>query len=140
MYLMKEITKEAMQIELAKREVKRNKHLAIRAVLEMFVNTSTMMLNNIVNMPPASNKEFETTMTEFINLRKYVNDSLLHVSRMKSCSVPQIGDKWEWKGFNKSTSSRRAAATATAPEPSSPTRRTAATAAQPSSPTRRAET
>ena len=138
MYLMKEITKEAMQIELAKREVKRNKHLAIRAVLEMFVNTSTMMLNNIVNMPPASNKEFETTMTEFINLRKYVNDSLLHVSRMKSCSVPQIGDKWEWKAFNKSTSSRRAAATA--PEPSSPTRRAAATAAQPSSPTRRAET
>jgi hypothetical protein len=123
MYLMKEITKEAMQIELAKREVKRNKHLAIRAVLEMFVNTSTMMLNNIVNMPPTSNKEFETTMTEFMNLRRYVNDSLLQVSRMKLCSVPQIGDKWEWKAFNKSTSTRRATATATAPEPSSPTRR-----------------
>jgi hypothetical protein len=26
---------------------------------------------------------------------------LMNVSRMKSCSVPQIGDKWEWKQFNK---------------------------------------
>lgn len=109
MYLMKEITKEAMQIELAKREVKRNKHLAIRAVLEMFVNTSTMMLNNIINVAPNSDAELSSTMIEFRNLRKYVNDSLLSVSRMKSCSVPQIGERWEWKQFNKAPSSKKAA-------------------------------
>lgn len=101
MYLMKEISKEAMQTELAKRELKRNKHLAIRGVLEMFVNTSTMMLNNIVNTPPADEAAFAMTLTEYDNLRTYVNESLMNVSRMKSCSVPQIGDKWEWKQFNK---------------------------------------
>jgi hypothetical protein len=103
LYLMKEITKEAMQVELAKRELKRNKHLAIRSVLEMFVNTSTMMLNNIINTPPASDHDFNNTLLEYENLRKYVNDSLLNVSKMKSCSVPQIGDKWEWKQFNKAS-------------------------------------
>jgi hypothetical protein len=117
LYLMKEITKEAMQVELAKRELKRNKHLAIRAVLEMFVNTSTMMLNNMINEQPANDAAFKNTMLEYTNLRKYVNDSLMNVSKMKSCSVPQIGDAWEWKQFNKVASKRAAT---TQPEASSP--------------------
>jgi hypothetical protein len=112
LYLMKEITKEAMQTELAKRELKRNKHLAIRAVLEMFVNTSTMMLNNMINEQPTGDATFQNTLLEYTNLRKYVNESLMTVSKMKSCSVPQIGDGWEWKQFNK-VPSRRSAGTAT---------------------------
>ena len=107
-YLMKEIGTEKMQSELIKRELKRNKHLAIRAVLEMFVTTSTMMLNNIVSDPPASPTAFENTMLEYVNLRKYVNDSLMNVSKMKACSVPQIGDNWEWKPFNKVSAKARA--------------------------------
>ena len=101
MYLMKEITKEAMKKELVKRELKRNKHMAIRAVLEMFVTTSTMMLNNIVNSTPDTDEDLSLLILEYTNLRKYVNESLMTVSKMKSCSVPQIGDKWEWKQFNK---------------------------------------
>jgi hypothetical protein len=101
MYLMKEMSKEAMKSELAKREVKRNKHMAIRAILEMFVNTSTMMLNNMVTTPPETDDGRNLLMLEYNNLRKYVNDSLMGVSKMKNCSVPQIGDKWEWKAFNK---------------------------------------
>ena len=177
MYLLKGITKDAMKCELAKREMKRNKHLAIRAILEMFVNTSTMMLNNIVNSPPGdkhkekirqirekrkeqsnliaekrnliandpdrklknndailkeiteiiendviikkeledlkaraiieADKEFEPTMLEYTNLRQYVNDSLMGVSRMKNCSVPQIGEEWNWKPFNKVEKTKR---------------------------------
>ena len=116
-YLMKDINKEAMQTELAKRELKRNKHLAIRGVLEMFVTTSTMMLNNITNTPPANDEVFQTTVTEYNNLRTYVNESLMNVSKMKSCSVPQIGDKWDWKQFNKVAPKTR---TAAAPSPSAP--------------------
>ena len=101
LYLMKEIDKVAMKTELAKRELKRNKHLAIRAVLEMFVTTSTMMLNNVVNDPPSNDEARGLFLLEYTNLRKYVNDSLMSVSKMKSCSVPQIGEKWEWKQFNK---------------------------------------
>jgi hypothetical protein len=112
MYLMKEIGKEAMQTELAKRELKRNKHLAIRAVLEMFVTTSTMILNNIVNTPPADDGIADITIMEYKNLRTYVNDSLMNVSKMKNCSVPQIGDKWEWKAFNKVAPKSRASAAA----------------------------
>ena len=91
----------AMGIELAKRELKRNKHLAIRAVLEMFVTTSTMMLNNLVDDPPSTEERRKLLLLEYTNLRKYVNDSLMSVAKMKSCSVPQIGEKWEWKQFNK---------------------------------------
>jgi hypothetical protein len=101
LYLMKEIDKDAMKSELAKRELKRNKHLAIRAVLEMFVTTSTMMLNNVVNDPPTADEGRQLFLLEYTNLRKYVNESLMLVSKMKSCSVPQIGEKWEWKQFNK---------------------------------------
>jgi hypothetical protein len=120
MYLMKEIDKEYMKKELAKRELKRNKHLAIRAVLEMFVTTSTMMLNHIVNEPPKNSAEFEKTLDEFRNLKKYVNESLMLVSKQKNCSVPQIGtlsynkpkkdtdtlleqNTWSWLPFNKVT-------------------------------------
>jgi hypothetical protein len=117
LYLMKEITKEAMQTELAKRELKRNKHLAIRAVLEMFVNTSTMMLNNMINTPPTSEADFENTILEYTNLRKYVNESLMTVSKMKACSVPQIGDGWEWKQFNKVAPRRPATSATAATEP-----------------------
>ena len=176
-YLMKEITKEEMKVELAKREIKRNKHLAIRAVLEMFTNTSTMMLNNLVAEPPGKKEagiikilqenvstlmarqsyENRTMMNDltkgnenvtdrdlveegrlkreatakllataqdklakyqaavartvltdvkpilvaFENLRLYVNESLLGVSRMKTVSVPQIGEAWRWFPYNK---------------------------------------
>ena len=102
LYLLKEVSKEAMKTELAKREKKREKHMAIRAVLEMFSNTSIMMLNAIVSRPPIIEDEFTaTTMVEYENLRRYVNESLMNVSRMKSCSVPQIGIDWQWLPFNK---------------------------------------
>lgn len=102
LYLLKEVSKEAMKTELAKREKKREKHMAIRAVLEMFSNTSTMMLNAIVSAPPIVEDTFTaTTMVEYENLRRYVNESLMNVSRMKSCSVPQIGIDWQWLPFNK---------------------------------------
>ena len=115
MYLLKEITKDAMKRELVKRELKRNKHMAIRAVLEMFVTTSTMMLNNIVNNTPDSDEDLSLVMLEYTNLRKYVNDSLMSVSKMKNCSVPQIGDKWEWKQFNKLSTARKPAEAPVAP-------------------------
>ena len=104
LYLMKEIDKEAMKVLLVKREMKRNKHLAIRAILEMFVTTSTMILNNLVNEPPADDASRQLFLLEYTNLRKYVNDSLLAVGKMKACTVPQIGEKWEWKQFNKVSS------------------------------------
>lgn len=166
-YLMKKKSKEEIKVELARREMKRNKHLAIRAILEMFTTTSTMMLNNVVSHPPGEEyrkkwdaraktyneknklygtmskgktteelkklnaefdelsalhkecskyeakypdvclKEAKTILTEYENLRKYVNDSLMGVSRMKNCSVPQIGERWEWKPFNKSAPKTR---------------------------------
>ena len=103
LYLLKEVSKDAMKAELAKREKKREKHMAIRAVLEMFVNTSTMMLNAIASAPPRNEDDFSaTTMVEYGNLRRYVNESLMNVSRMKACSVPQIAPDWAWLPFNKS--------------------------------------
>jgi hypothetical protein len=114
MYLLKEISKEAMKTELAKRELKRNKHMAVRAILEMFVNTSTMMLNNLVTTELTPDAQV-MLIVEYNNLRKYVNESLMGVSKMKNCSVPQIGENWEWKPFNKVAPKGRAATDAPAP-------------------------
>ena len=106
-YLMKDMTKDQLKMELGKRETKRYKHLAIRAVLEMFVTTSTMILNNIVSNPPLEVTVFQQTLDEFENLRVYVNESLMRVSSMKNCSVPQIAANWGWSPFNKAPKKER---------------------------------
>ncbi len=106
-YLMKEISKEQMKAELATREVKRNRQVAIRAVLEMFGTTSTMMLIQIINQPPESDQAFSKTMKEYHNLRDYVNESLQNIGRLKGCSVPQIHPlNWGWIQSYKSESLR----------------------------------
>ena len=84
--------------------------MAVRAILEMFVNTSTMMLNNVVTTTPETEESRALLILEYNNLRKYVNESLMSVSKMKNCSVPQIGEKWEWKPFNKVAPKGRAVA------------------------------
>jgi hypothetical protein len=56
--------------------------------------------------------DFAPVMLAYTNLRTYVNDSLMGVSRMKACSVPQIGDDWSWKAFNKCAPKKRGAAAA----------------------------
>jgi hypothetical protein len=129
-YLMKSINKEELKYELAKREIKRNKHLAIRGVLEMFVTTSTTLLNNMLETPPKADEDIQMLMLEFRNLRQYVNDALLTVSRMKNCSVPQLSESWRWLPFNKSKAAPKArkskvsegatATTATAAIPANP--------------------
>jgi hypothetical protein len=104
-YLMKEISKEDMKAELAKREMKRNKHAAIRAVLEMFVNTSIILLNALCDTSENDDiiERVRLCLESFANLRKYVNDTLMNISRMKQCSVPQITAAWHWSAFNKVT-------------------------------------
>jgi hypothetical protein len=104
-YLMKEISKEDMKAELAKREMKRNKHAAIRAVLEMFVNTSIILLNALCDTSENDDiiERVRVCLESFANLRKYVNDTLMNISRMKQCSVPQITAAWHWSAFNKVT-------------------------------------
>jgi hypothetical protein len=110
-YLMKEMSKDDMKAELIRRETKRNKHLAIRAVLEMFVNTSTILLNGLCDRvgpdnkekPPPDAEELQVLVDSYMTLRNYVNDALMNISRMKQCSVPQITVAWNWSSFNKVT-------------------------------------
>uniref|UniRef100_A0A6C0L869 DOD-type homing endonuclease domain-containing protein n=1 Tax=viral metagenome TaxID=1070528 RepID=A0A6C0L869_9ZZZZ len=130
-YLMKEMSKDDMKAELVRRETKRNKHTAIRAVLEMFVNTSTILLNGLcdrtdangVEKAPPDVEEIKTLVDSFLTLRNYVNDALMNISRMKQCSVPQLTPAWHWSSFNKVTPKTRtkassvALAAATAPAP-----------------------
>ena len=109
-YLMQEISKDDMKSELVKRETKRLKHTAIRGVLEMFVHTSIILLNTLCedvadrNLQARVMSERITVCVEsFTNLKKYVNDTLMNISRMKQCSVPQITASWQWSSFNKVT-------------------------------------
>jgi len=102
-YLMKEISKEDMKAELVKRETKRLKHNAIRAVLEMFVTTSTILLNALVDGESTLSERMQICVESFMTLRTYVNDALMNISRMKQCSVPQITGTWQWSSFNKVT-------------------------------------
>jgi hypothetical protein len=114
-YLMKEMSKDDMKAELVRRETKRNKHTAIRAVLEMFVNTSTILLNGLCDREGGpSVEEIQTLVDSYITLRNYVNDALMNISRMKQCSVPQITPAWHWSSFNKVTPKTRTKATASA--------------------------
>jgi hypothetical protein len=102
-YLMKEISKDDMKAELVKRETKRLKQNAIRAVLEMFVTTSTILLNALVDTESPLSERLAICVESFTTLRTYVNDALMNISRMKQCSVPQITGSWHWSSFNKVT-------------------------------------
>jgi hypothetical protein len=105
-YLMKEVTKEEMKKTLAQRETKRNKQMAIRAVLEMFATTGLMMLNAIVNGGQMTREQYTQYHTEFVALRTYTNENLRRIGQMKHCSVPQIGEsggihpEWRWVSFH----------------------------------------
>jgi len=112
-YLMKEISKDDMKAELVKRETKRNRHAAIRAVLEMFVNTSILLLNTICDDADETpiDERLQTCVESFRNLKKYVNETLMNISRMKQCSVPQITQAWQWSSFNKVTPKPKVKAT-----------------------------
>jgi hypothetical protein len=104
-YLMREISKDDMKSELVKRETKRLKHTAIRGVLEMFIHTSIILLNTLCeegNETPITDR-ISVCVESFMNLKKYVNDTLMNISRMKQCSVPQITASWQWSSFNKVT-------------------------------------
>jgi hypothetical protein len=114
-YLMKESSKDDMKAELVRRETKRNKHMAIRAVLEMFVNTSTILLNGLCDRESGpSVEDIQTLVDSYLTLRNYVNDALMNISRMKQCSVPQLTPSWHWSSFNKVTPKTRTKATASA--------------------------
>jgi hypothetical protein len=123
-YLMKEVSKEDMKAELAKREMKRNKHAAIRAVLEMFVNTSIILLNALCDVQDDEDaglpERVRVCLESFTNLRKYVNDTLMNISRMKQCSVPQITMGWHWSSFNKVTPKPRGRASVAVAEAEAP--------------------
>jgi hypothetical protein len=97
-YLIKEITKDDMKNQLAKREAKRMREMAIRAVLEMFTTTGLMMLTTIVNGPQLTVERYTEYTNEFNTLREYTNESLRRIGQMKHCSVPNIDpDNWRWK-------------------------------------------
>ncbi len=103
-YLMKEIAKDEMKKTLAQREAKRNKQVAIRAVLEMFATTGLMMLTAITNGGQMTREQYNEYHTEFVALRSYTNENLRRVGQMKHCSVPQIGESgiqvWRWVAFH----------------------------------------
>lgn len=114
LYLMKEISKEQMQAELIRRERKRERQQAIRAVLEMFVTTGIMWLNAMINERRLTLKNATKWIQEFEALKNYANESLLKVSLAKGCSVPQVGvsdsnepESWYWSTFNKAPSTKK---------------------------------
>lgn len=127
-YLLREITRDQMKAELSKREIKRSKQMAIRAVLEMFALTGAEILQRVVAHEGAiTTKEVQPILGELRALRIYVNESLQQISRVKGCSVPQIGvlnvkgegEPWKWIPFYKvskalATAKKAAAKTAAA--------------------------
>jgi hypothetical protein len=76
----------------------------------MFVNTSIILLNALCDdSGEGVSQRVSVCLESFTNLRKYVNDTLMNISRMKQCSVPQINASWHWSAFNKVTPKPRKA-------------------------------
>ena len=86
--------------------------------VELMVAKRTELEDAVKN---AARTEFAAVVLAYMNLRTYVNESLMGVARMKNCSVPQIGDDWLWKPFNKCAPKARvkkdAVALPAAPQP-----------------------
>lgn len=106
-YLMKEVEREEMKKELVKRETKRNRQMAIRAVLEMFALTGAEMLQRFTRGDRITEAMAMDTIRELRALRDYANDSLHKISAVKGISVPQIGMREEQKAAATATGGYR---------------------------------
>lgn len=117
-YLLNKITKDEMKKELAKRESKRNKQMAVRAVLEMFALTGAEMLQRFTRDTKLNEQECIDVIMELRALRNYANESLHKISQVKGVSVPQLGNaketgfrnQWKWINYYKAPPRVRAAA------------------------------
>ena len=94
-FLENDLTEKRFKSLLKMRETKRQRELAIRQVLEMFVLSSTDVFQRIINEDPkAFNKD--EIIPAFNYLRTYMNDELDKVSkRFNKCRFPIISKNWE---------------------------------------------
>lgn len=109
-YLLKEATKEDIQRLLQNRERKNERNKAIRDVLDTYVVASSeqfRILADEVNSKYISSKNVlvrlddihmvvqTTRFNEQMNLLKeFINKTLMDVSKVYGCVVPQISEKW----------------------------------------------
>ena len=89
-FLMKEITEEKYEIEIRKRNKKREKTNAVYNVLQMYVQTMNDMIMRIYRVENTT--DFNSVFIEMINLQKYVNTELDKILQKFNNTTPVINN------------------------------------------------
>jgi hypothetical protein len=91
-YLLGNLDKELMKVEVQKREKRREKERAIRRAMEVLVQAGTDLLRRL--MAEADLAKKRSIMSEIDALRIYINELLAKVNERLKLSVPQYTSNW----------------------------------------------
>lgn len=92
MYLLGNLDKELLKVEIQKREKRREKERAIRRAMEVLVQAGTDLIRRIMAETDPSNKR--KIMEEVDALRIYVNELLAKIHDRLKLSVAQYTSNW----------------------------------------------
>jgi len=91
-FLIQKIDEAKFKHTLQKNEKARNKKNDIRMILDMYQATTADIFRSLLAVTTAT--EGIEKITEFDNLRKYFNESMMPISKRYNCVVPFITDKF----------------------------------------------
>ena len=91
-YMLNELEEDKWKKLLQQRNKAREKKQEIYAVLDTFVTVCSDLFRQVIRVKGEA--ELPGLHDEFCNLRTYINDRLLKISKIFSCMVPQIDTTW----------------------------------------------
>jgi hypothetical protein len=91
-YLLGNLDKELMKVEVQKREKRREKERAIRRAMEVLVQAGIDLLRRL--MAEVDLEKKRSIMSEIDALRIYINELLAKVNERLKLSVPQYTSNW----------------------------------------------
>ncbi len=90
-FMIRDFTDEVFKKKLQQREKARQKKTEIRQILEMYQTVTIDLFQTLIQ-----NKDWETTLHEFHELKTHTNEELRKVSkRFTNCAVPLIRDDFQ---------------------------------------------
>jgi hypothetical protein len=104
-FLLKNKTEEEWKLSLKKKELMRLRSKEIYDVLDAFSNAAIDIWGNIDEDSKTLSLEnikanYDKWLRQFDELRKFINEPLLKISKIYNIVVPMITDKWEFKIYS----------------------------------------
>lgn len=93
-YMLKDIDVKTLQMRLQQREKKNEKNLEMSQILQMFMQTSSEIIREIVYNEEITIADIKKHIETLGNLKDYTNTNFAKISKRYACVAPFIQDDW----------------------------------------------